>query len=415
MKILRKKYGIYIFVFLLFVAGTGIGILNYFYPFSFINKLLFRYNYSIDPDVELDLEKKYEVEFWYPPFLRTIPRVSSNKDEDDRLSFFIRSLETKLASYYPNITLKPVEITFAGWEDKLNKALKEGNPPDLLFFPGYDHLLNREYQLPVERYIAKEKRSEYSTVNWQNIEKTSKHLWIIPAAYQEEIWYGRDQSDWPGGRVSDLISWRNFRDKKVSFNYNNDLFLRQLLTLKGREVEYLERDGFSAKFYNDLYSIFDWLDDLRDHHITEASYSTALRDFFEGKVDILGPVNPWLDYYIEKKGDDFAKIKLKDQINTLGLAVFYKKGEKTNQKIKAAMETGFIISRELGRELEESLNLESVYNMTGDRKNNISSREIYQIIPKKKDEWNKVLSLWSDFWTEELDNDEIRIKLQDKK
>ncbi len=393
---MQKKYGLYVFLILFFIAGTGIGILNYFYPFSFINNILFKYNYSLDPSVEIDPEKNYEIEFWYPPIFRTIPSIYE-EEQAKELEKRMKNIKMKIKDDYPNIDLKLVEVSFLEWKDKLNESFDTGNPPDILFSIDYDHYLNEKYQIPVERYIQKNERKNYFTIDWKDIEKRGGHLWIIPVSYQEQAWLSHDGFTFKKSEIDKFISYENFSEGKIAFYYESELLLRQLFNFKRSNSAYNSNEGLTANSVDNLNYIFNWLKSLQNEGIIFDNQSNAISSFQKGEVEVLAPVNPWLEYYMQNKITKVEKIMLKNQIRTLGLNIFQNKKETNSYRVKAVMETAKIIAEELRDDLYNDLNLIPAFQ-TQKESSTEQYVEIFQLSPGDDKRWEEVITLWRKFW-----------------
>ncbi|MGM0409867.1 MAG: hypothetical protein ACQEQF_03810 [Bacillota bacterium] len=384
---MRKRYGIYIFIVIMFLAVTGMGVLNYFYPFSFINRLLFKYNYSLDPNVKINYSKEYDLEFYYPPLFRTIPKLNNKKDMEE----IMEEIESKVNNKYKNINLTFKEIPFLNYEDKINQLIKNNKGSKIIFNLNYDHFINKKQQIPIERYINKEEREKISTVDWHYLEKKGLHLWIIPIAYQNQHWLCQEKVNLTTKKIRNLDDL-NLINAKMAFFYDNELFLRQLFALKGSD-NYVLNKILNESSEEHLSKIVNTINKSKiDGKIYENS-SSKIRNFINGEIDILAPTNPWLEFYLNEKIDNLQKIYLDNQIRTFGLSIF--NTNKDSQEVKIAIESSKIIAEELNKYLVKDLNLKSAYNNNNVPRN---YQEIFQLSPDDKKDWEELISLWKSYF-----------------
>jgi hypothetical protein len=408
---LGKKYGVLIFVLILLVAGTGISVLNYFYPFEIINNFLFRQNYSLDPDVELNPEKKYVVTLWYPPFYRTIPK----NDGDKQIMELIKDGVEKV---YPNIQLKLREIGFADIKGVIERSFEEGNPPDIYFNTENNIRLNSEYQVPVERYLVDEELPGFYTVNWEEIKRRNQHLWGWPFLVQKQGWLSNFNIN-NEGEVSHLFHLNNILQMNkagIILNYYDDTLLRQLFAIEGIHILPVGRTGLTNSFYTTFKNILYWSDTIKNkYQITSKKTEKMIKLFLSKEKIALGPANIWLEYYLKSKDKSYTKLKINGQIRYYSLNIFYQKNNKESDEVKASMEVGKYITKEFSQKVADILQVSPGYRNGFDKGNYVSetSHQIMQIPVDRNQIWRKkVWPAWIAFWEEGLTPEEVIKKIR---
>ena len=406
-----KKYGIIIFILILLVAGTGISVLIYFYPFDIINHFLFRQNFSLDPDIELDPEKKYNITLWYPPIYRTVPPSEEKED-------IMGIIKEEVEKVYPNIDLQPEKVDFLNYSDKMNKAIEAGKPPDIYFNINDDACLSKAYQVPVERYLSDEELAGFYTVDWEEIIRKNQHLWGWPVLVHDQGWLGNFNFEIKNG-ISNQYQVNNISQNYKSgviLNYYDETLLRQLLSMKGIEYLPMGRTGLTDTFYKAFKEILFWADTIRGkYHINNRKTEEMIREFMsDEKKVIIGPANIWLEYFLTNKRKTYTDLVFKGQIKNYWLSVFFQKGKKSSEQVKAAMEVGKYISKNFSQEMAAKLNVKPGYQLESDNRNDmICSNQIMQVPVEYRKIWEeKIWQAWLDFWEEGLNPEEIITRIK---
>ncbi len=396
-----------VILFIIFIIlGSLAGIFKHYYSFNYIFDSL--YNKSgINPKATINPDQTYELEIWYYPFYRMV----SEKEEED---YFQEVLNTVQASY-PNIRFKLKELTFLKGKMRLQEAFDNGNPPDIYFNFSNDSLLNRRWQVAVEDYITKEERSDYSLIKWNQI-NNNNHLWGWPFLMQNQVWLVNNDLEEQIGE-NFLQDINNLSNECLLFNYNDDILLRQLLSLHG--VKDITGDGeeLNKELRAALKSIFTWIDNLRKKDIfASMSDNRMLKDFIEEDNVIIGPVNIWLQSVLQKRNLVKTAIYLPRRVQLFTINVFRQEEYKGDDHVRAAMEVAKIISQQFSQPLAEQFGIESAYHESGEENQTNPSESLIQlpeIYPSASELWyTKIIPVWLDFWENDLSVEEAVARLE---
>ncbi|MFW5787098.1 MAG: hypothetical protein ACOCV3_02410 [Halanaerobiales bacterium] len=403
---MKSKYSILIILLIFIFGGLGIGLLTIYFPFEFINDFLFQKEFSINPSVEIQRTDTYKLEIWYPPFYRTLPALEEEFE-------FEKLINDCVKKEYPNFQIITREISFSKIQEKLNNSFKKGNPPALYINFGPDDQLSKNYQIPVERYINKSERKKY-IVDWNQYDKKNLHLWCWPLVWQEQIWItnSRREDMKIAKKIEQLPSLEDMGDLKLNINFHDQLFLRQLLTIKGVKGRDLENEQLSKKFKQDLIGILYWLDLIKNEGRLNNKNESIIDNFLNQNKQLIAGGNIWLDNYLENSDSTNSYIRLDSIIKIYGINVFIPGDDRNSKRIKAHMEVARLISENLSNELADILSLNPAYDTTGSNTEQKTKNQLMEVNFSEQKFWQeKVWPCWIAYGENELSLNEVMEKL----
>ncbi|NLM97168.1 MAG: hypothetical protein GX175_06120 [Halanaerobiaceae bacterium] len=411
-----RKYGLFIAVFIILLAGFIVTLLNKYYTLDYLYNSLIKRDFAVNPRVDVNPDRVYEVRIWYFPFGRTIDGL----DEKE----FFRELKRVLQLSYPNIRLFTGKVDFATGHKKLMEAIEEGVPPDIFFNLSDDFLINEKLQLPVSPYILDLEKESYYTVNWNRISHRDR-LWGWPVYVQEQSWIASKAAN--TGKYSLLAFGQklaHLKENSLLLNYYDDTLLKQLLTLTGIDTFKVENGHLDIDTYRALEEVFEGLYSLREKKILYKGPDEApdifLKELMEGKEVVIGPVNPYLKKFIDNKlKGKIEYLKLDNLVQTYYLNIFRQKKYKGDDHTRAVMEVARILSQQTAPAFAEKMGLKRAYSVQEERegKGQVEGevspvREILVIHPDYKEYWEGVLfPAWLEFWESELTPEEVMDRL----
>jgi multiple sugar transport system substrate-binding protein len=416
---LRKSYRVLIIVFIFFLAGLILFFLNKYYPLDYLYNLIIKRDFAVNPRVEIDPGREYQVRIWYYPFYRTI------KEADERE--FFQELKEDLETTYPNIRLFVGEIDFATGIESLREAIEEGKPPDIYFNLSSQDLLEEKLQLAVSPYISPMEREAYYTVDWQQVSFRDR-LWGWPVLVQRQYWIAgkgilaEKYKDLP---FLDQLAY--LEEDSLFLNYYDETLLKQLLTLVGLENFKVEKGELDPFAYEALEELFTLLDSLRERGILYKDSRLVpdifVRKLLEDKAVVIGPVNPYLGHFIsERLGEEVEFIYLDNLVKTYVLNVFRQRDYRGDDHSRAVMEVARIISQKTAGSLAGDLGLTKAYlngeglkagaEMRAGEELIPGVKELLLIQPGERAYWEEVVwPAWLDFWEQDLSPEEVLKRL----
>ncbi|MFW6238354.1 MAG: hypothetical protein ACOC5A_03885 [Halanaerobiales bacterium] len=388
MKIMRK-----VIAGILLAFALLIGVLFAYYPPDYLYNLLFRGDFYYNPQADIVTGRDYVIRVWYYPFLRTVPDYAGREEE------YFRRIEKRVQEDFPNISLEAEEVSFLEGKKKLEESLEAGGPPDIYFdFSGRSYI-SPELQVPVEIYFNGGEEDDYLIP-----QKFNNHFWGWPFLIYREKWAISENIK------AETVSKDLLQDPGVDlyFNYHDRDLLLQLLAIYGLERPELDEGRLEEDTLATMKRIFADLQNLREEDRLESSSGSGLlKEFFQEENSIVGPVNPWLKLFIERKTGEGSFLPVDNLIRVYSLNVFRQEPYQGHDHTKAAMETARIICREFSPEIAGALNLEPGYRAGRDTDDNIGGKLLPIIHPEQKQKWEEiVLPVWMRFWEDELTADE---------
>lgn len=314
-----RKYGIFIVIFIILLAGFIVTLLNKYYSLDYLYNFIIKRDFAVNPRVEVSPDQEYEVRIWYFPFCRTI-------DDLDEKEFF-RELKRELEITYPNIKLFIGTVDFAKGREELMAAIEEGVPPDIFFNYSDNLLVNEKLQVPVSPYILDLEKESYYSVNWNKISHRDR-LWGWPIYVQEQSWIASKAAKL--GKYDVLHFGQKLpyiKENSLLLNYYDETLLKQLLTLTGVDTFKVEKGQLDIDTYRALEEVFEGLYSLREKKILynrpQEVPDIFLKELVEGKGVVIGPVNPYLERYIKNKLQGRTEyLKLDNLVQTYYLNIF---------------------------------------------------------------------------------------------
>ncbi len=412
---MKRKYGILIIIMLFLLSGLVVSLINRYYTFDYLFNFLIKREFAINPKIKVNPEKKYQVRIWHTPFYRTI----NNKDEKE----FFREVFKNLQKAYPNIVIIVRETSFLNGYKELLKAIEDGNPPDIYLNFTNDSLINSQWQISVDPYISELEKEGFYTVEWEKI-NANNHLWGWPFLVQEQGWVSNESLPIDGNR--NFLEYLTTFDKEfLLLNYPDLTLLRQLITLNGLERIVLKGNKMNMDTKNSLKEVFNLAHSLRRKQVfanpsTEME-SSFLKSLFEEKPIMIGPVNPYLEYFLMNKNSEFYKVPIENLIQVFTLSVFRQRKYKGDDHSRAVMEVARIISKEQTVQLAEELGLKPAYqaNETGQQIGNNSqatlpvTNKLLEVYPGEREYWEEnIVKSWLDFWEKGLTPEEVMSRFE---
>ncbi len=406
---MRKKYGIFIVIIVILLAGFAVTLLNRLYSFDYLYNSIIKRDFAVNPRIEVNPEKEYEVRIWHYPFYRTV------KDSDEKE--FFELLKKEINGIYPNIKLFIGEVNFATGNEKLQSAIKDGNPPDIYLNLTNQCIIDENLQIPVSPYISEAEKEGFYTVNWDKISHRDK-LWGWPFMVYRQFWVANNGLEIGKYQSQDFKRRISYLDKNsLLLNYYDEILLRQLLTVVGLDTFKLEKNRLDIDSYRALEDIFYLLHRLRQN---ETIYNSGdkmtdvlLKEFFGEKSVVIGPANPYLYNFINNKlNNKYSILPLDNLIKTYKINVFRQKKYKGDDHTRAVMEVSRVISQRLSSVIAEDLNLTVAYIPTMESGTS-DTREILEISPECQEYWSEVvIPVWIDFWEKDLTPGEAVARLK---
>ncbi len=406
---MRKKYGIFIVIIVILLAGSAVTLLNRLYSFDYLYNSIIKRDFAVNPRIEVNPEKEYEVRIWYYPFYRTV------KDSDEKE--FFELLKKEVNAIYPNIKLFIGEVNFATGNEKLRDAIKDGNPPDIYLNLTNQSIKDENLQIPVSPYISDVEKEGFYTVNWDKISHRDK-LWGWPFIVYRQFWVTNNGLEIGKYQSQDFKRRISYLEKNsLLLNYYDEMLLRQLLTVVGLDTFKLEKNKLDIDSYRALEDVFYLLYRLRQNEIIYNSGDQMtdifLKEFFGEESVVIGPVNPYLFNFINNKSNNkYSLLPLDNLIKTYKINVFRQKKYKGDDHTRAVMEVSRVISQRLSSVIAEDLNLADAYIPTMESENS-DTQEILEISPEYREYWNAVvIPTWLDFWEKDLTPGEAVARLK---
>lgn len=340
---------------LLIVIGTG--------------ALTFYFNYEgqedlkIDPKVQLDSEKEYEITYWdYPLF------IGQEKEYED----FLKRAISEFNDMYPNIKVNYKLLSFIEGRDRLKNSLKAGNPPDIYHGILGSKLMSEELQIPVSIFFKQGEEPERDKYNKVGLKAFTynQRVWGLPNWTKPQVWAGNqklfsktnltvdqiEKNGWTWGDFQQTASKIADLDKNTSiiFNPYNPKLFYQLLSANGKD-RLITPEGNLAFTSDDLKQAFKFLDDLRSNEVfprePEEMNKKMLPNFWQQKTGVIAPVNMWLLNNLYQKNKERSNVKLtllplptknleakKVPVDVTGLLLFRQQEYKGDDHTKAAYE-----------------------------------------------------------------------------
>ncbi|HLV09861.1 MAG TPA: hypothetical protein VKY40_06610 [Halanaerobiales bacterium] len=393
---MKKKYGILVIVLIFFLAGFVVKLINRFYSFDYLYNTLIKREFAANPRVEVDIAKDYQIRIWYYPFYRTI----KEKDEKE----FFREVLQGIRKNYPGIGFKVRELSFANGYQELLAAVQGGKAPDIYFNFSNDTNIDSRWQIPVDPYISEEERMGFHTVDWREID-AGKRLWGWPFLVQEQGWIknGRTEKVSYLNKIADLES---IEKKGLIFNYYDLTLLKQLLALYGVERLIVDNGRADEETINILEKVFELCHQMRGRGIFAVSPDEMpgyfLKYPFENGAAMLGPVNPYMEYFLMNRNDDFHKIRVGNLIQVFTINIFRQKRYKGDDHSRAVMEVARAISQEYAEKMAGEIGIKPAYSKTDS-----NYRKILEIYPEEREYWDRVITpTWLSFWEKDLSPEE---------
>ncbi|MFW5982251.1 MAG: hypothetical protein ACOCQO_03475 [Halanaerobiaceae bacterium] len=407
---MRKKYGFFILIFIILLAGSLVTLLNYFYSFDYLYNSLIKRDFAINPRVEIVSEKEYLVKIWHYPFYRNI----NERDEKE----FFKLLQEEVSDIYPNIKLVVGELSYSSGHDEMKNAIKEGNPPDIYFnLTNYD-FIDEELQIAVSPYINDQEKKYFYSINWNKISHRDK-LWGWPVLVDRQKWLTTKASNINFTETNFLEQISNLDNNYLHLNYNDEILLKQLIPLVGLDTFKLEKDGkLDIDSYRALEDIFYFIEYLREQGIIAKDIENMpdkfIKSFMEGNAQIIGPINPYLNYYfVKNRGSSVKAIYLDRLKKNYYLNVFRQKKYQGDDHSKAVMEVARIFTQNLSRILAEELGMQAAYMSDISTGVFPQVQTVIEIGPEVRDYWEEeLMPLWLQFWQEELSAEDVMKKLE---
>jgi len=267
---------------------------------------------------------------------------------------------------------------------------------------GIDDIFNTELQIPVDNYIDKDLRKGFYSVDWWKIDRNT-HLWGLPLLIYKQVWFSNK------GIIKILNEKliNNLPSKTLALNYYSDLLPRQLLTLFNVKRLYIDDKGYlSANSLYQLEDFFNWLDILRNKGVfVNDMTANFMKVYFSISDKIIGPVNPWLHYFLIKKSEG-SPVYLLDTYQYIMLNIFKQKQYKGDDHTKAVMKVALLISRKYGQKMAEIMKTKAAYNPAINNVNNMT--HIFKNSKEMNLYWEEIfMPLWIKFWEEELSPKEM--------
>ncbi|MFP4661114.1 MAG: hypothetical protein ACLFPF_02895 [Halanaerobiales bacterium] len=405
---MRRKYGIFVVIIIILLAGFTVTMLNRFYSFDYLYNSIIRRDFAVNPRVEINPEKTYEIRIWHYPFYRMI------KDSDEKE--FFKLVQNEVNNVYPNIKIYVGEINFSTGQQKLVEAIKEGNPPDIYFNLTDFDLIDEELQIPVSSYIDKIEQAGFYTVNWNKISHRDK-LWGWPLLTYQQFWLSNKRIHRLQSEMLDFRRGINYlEENSLLLNYYDEILLKQLLTIVGLDTFKLEGNQLDLDSYRALEEVFNLLYKLRKdnilYNLQKEMPDVFLKELLVGESAVIGPVNPYLFNFIKNEERDYFLVHLDDIVKTYSLNIFRQRRYKGDDHTRAVMETARVISQKMSSVLAEDLNMSTAY-IAGMESEKANAREVLQIGPEYWKYWDEVIiPVWLDFWEEDLTPDEVMKRLR---
>ena len=407
---MSKKYGIFLVIIIIFLAGFLVTLLNYFYSFDYLYNYLIRRDFAVNPRAEVLIDKEYTVRIWYYPFYRGL----NSKQE----KAFFELLQEEVAEVYPNIKIIVGKINFNTGHDKLKQAIKDGNPADIYFnLTDYD-LIEEDLQIPVSPYLSNIEKEAFYTIDWNKISHRDK-LWGWPVLVDGQSWLISNQMNINiyGKKFLEQVS--NLKKNTLYLNYQDTLLLKQLLSLLGLDTFKIEKDGkLDIDSYRALEDLFYFLEYLREEEILAKKISQMpdifLKAFIEGDAQLIGPVNSYLKEFVSgKMAGNIKELQVDKLKKNYYLNIFRQRKYQGDDHSRAVMEVARIFSQNLAKDLAEELALKSAYMPEYDSQVMIEAQSLIEIGPEIRDYWQGFLiPLWIEFWEEELSAREVMRRLE---
>ncbi|MFW5992036.1 MAG: hypothetical protein ACOCQN_02465, partial [Halanaerobiaceae bacterium] len=347
---MKKKYGIFVIILIILLAGTVVTLINDFYSFGYLYNSLIRREFSINPRAEVVPDKEYKIRIWYYPFYRTV----IEKDEKD----FFKMVQKEVSNVYPNIKLVVGELTFQNGFKLLQDAIRDGNPPDIFFnFTNYD-LIDEHLEIPVNQYLNNEEREGFYTVDWNRVNYRDQ-LWGWPLLVHKQFWLKKNIA----------INHSNFTNKienlnksTLVLNYYDPILLKQLLTLFGLNTFKVEKRELDIDSYRALEGVFLFLNSLRRQGILPNERTkmpdTFIKKLLEEETIMAGPANPFLENFIETKANNINKVAVSNLAKIFVLNIFRQKRYQGDDHTRAVMEVARIIAKQYSSSLADELGME---------------------------------------------------------
>lgn len=329
--------------------------------------LTFYFNYEgqkgfkIDPKVQLDSKKEYEITYWdYPLF------IGQEKEYEN----FLKEAISEFNDMYPNIKVNYKLLSFIEGRDKLKNSLEAGNPPDIYHGIFGNKLMNKKLQIPVNIFFKQKEESERDKYNKVGLKAFTynQQVWGLPNWIKPQVWAGNqklfsktnstvdqiEKNGWTWGEFQQIASEIADLDKNTSiiFNPYNPKLFYQLLSANGKD-RLVTSKGNLAFTSDDLKQAFEFLDDLRSNEVfprePEEMNKKMLPNFWQQKAGVIAPVNIWLlnNFYQKNKEESDVKLTLlplptknleakKVPVDVAGLLLFRQQEYKGDDHTKAA-------------------------------------------------------------------------------
>nr|WP_239559197.1 extracellular solute-binding protein [Sporohalobacter salinus] len=279
-------------------------------------------NFKIDPKVQLNSEKEYEITYWdYPLF------IGQEKEYEE----FLEESISEFNDMYPNIKVNYRLLSFIKGRNKLRNRLKSGNPPDIYHGIFGNKLISKEFQIPVNIFFKEGEQSEKERYNKIGLKAFTynQQIWGLPNWIKPQILVGNQSLFNKGNLTVNQIEkkgwkWHDFQQKateiadlnknsSIIFNPYNPKLFYQLLNANGKE-RLVTSKGDLAFSANDLKSIFEFLDNLRSEEVfprkPEEMNKKLLQHFWQQKAGIIAPVNMWLLNNLYQRNKQESNINL---------------------------------------------------------------------------------------------------------
>ncbi|MFW6278576.1 MAG: hypothetical protein ACOC2G_00165 [Bacillota bacterium] len=405
---MKKYFLIFCLLSLFFLLGVGGRILTNYFTVDYLYQRYIKQDFAVNPEAEIDPGQEYELEIWYYPFFALFPWLEDNFAED----FWQDTFEV-ISEKYPNINLHFRKLNYQSGEEKFWTAVEEGNPPDIYINPGGDSFLDRKLQIPLKDYLSKEEKNFFQE---NNLLYRDHQIWGLPYFFHRQKWIA-------GNNYQNLVSDNDFLSRvaglpesSLALNYQNEVLLRQLLSLEGLDYFYLEKEQLNREIYQRLVSVFQNLHNWREKGLFAVGTIDLDERFLEiliarQKSGVVGPVNLALLRLLEERYENrFLTVEVGDLAYKPVINVFRQQDYRGDDHSRAAVETARIICSLLARSSEKKLGVIPGY---GAELPEEIPEPIMEVDPDAREYWeNDLKSAWLDFWEQGLTPEEINSRLK---
>jgi len=322
----------------------------------------------LDPKVEINPGRLYTLDFWDYP----LPLVW---EDGTTYLEFVQEIIADFRDKYPNVMVNYHPLSFDGGQGELTHALQAGTPPDVYSEPFPRRIIHHQgLQIPITGYMVPEDEALYHPRVMALMEE-KEDIWAWPIWVSPEIWVGNRQILEAGGLDLDQVqtlgwNWEDFYalagEVKQVFgdipafflgpevkSFCNLLYNNGLIGNMDRDI-CLNMAEETAAFFHILYKEGLWQ--------ASEERQSWLKEFWEGRIAIVGPVNTWVirgsEARIQQTRHDQEPVFLppphgigaKEYMKptVAQVSVFRQRRYRGADKVKAAMEFARFFSHRLG-------------------------------------------------------------------